>query len=481
MKITFVDSPLEKGERTPERVFGCTYGRYPIPNIFLLYAAAVLEEKGYDISYLNGPALGLNSEGFSNFLKSDLSDVYIFYSVNLSRNVDRRARENIRRLRGEDIIIVSIGPAATYYIDDFVDHINTFVVRGESEQILPELFSVLNNSRSGLGSVKGLSFLGEDGVVNNPSAQPLKDLDSLPFPARHLLAESHYFNPKFGGKNGRFTAILTSRGCPYRCVYCVPNSLSFARELEFKKDNGCKPPYRTRSAADVINEFRELQKNGYSHVSIIDDEFTINRDRVLDICRGIKDLGILWGCLARADSLDEELALVMAEAGCVYVDVGVESLEQDILDDIRKDISALAIKTSVKSLKKAGIFTKLNILIGSSTLETRETIRSTVKGAIAMKPDSIMFGICNPFPGTVFYDMALSGGLFDRGDYYPVDVQKNSTISLPLVSSSELEKELRRANFKFFFSPRFVLKNIWRLRSPVRFCRASAALWRKFF
>lgn len=477
MKITFIDSPVNRGERVPERVFGCTYGRYPIPNIFLLYSASVLEEKGYDVKYVNCTAQGMNVTAFDDFLKNDRSDAYIFYSVNLSREIDRRSRSRIRLLRGPEVAIVSIGPAPTYYVSDFIDDEMTFVVRGEPELVLPELFSSLDDP----SGISGVSILKNGSISNGSRSEPLLDLDGLPFPARHLLTEDFYFNPKFGGRKGKFTAMLTSRGCPYRCVYCVPNSLSFARELEFKKDMDRKPPYRARSSGNVIDEFSYLQHSGYSHISIIDDEFTIDRKRVLEICDGISGMGISWGCLARTDSIDSELAAAMVKAGCIYVDIGVESLEQEILDDIRKDINAESIKESVGLLKKAGIFTKLNILIGSSSLETGKTIRRTVDGAIALKPDSIMFSICNPFPGTEFYDIAMSNGFFDQGDYFPVDVQKRSTISLPGASSEYLERELRRANLKFFLSPRFILRNIWRLRSPGRFARAFAALWRKLF
>lgn len=477
MKVTFVDSPVKRGERVPERVFGCTFGLYPMPNILLLYSAAALEDAGHETVYLNCPLSGIGVQDFHRFLKNDESDVYVFYSVNLSREIDRRTREMIRSVRGDEIPIVSVGPAPTYYVGDFLDDGRTFVIRGEPELILPELLMNLHDP----SQVAGISFIRGEEIVQTPPAAPIQDLDALPYPSRHLLKRDDYFNPKFSGCRGAFTAVLTSRGCPYRCLFCVPNSLSFTCELEYRKKAGRKPPYRSRSALSVIGEFRALSEDGYSCLSVIDDEFVIDRQRTMDICEGIKDLGLSWGCLARADSIDRELAGVMADAGCVYVDIGVESLDQRILDDIRKDIEAETIRSSVEHLKEAGIFAKLNILIGSSALETRETVRSTVDAAIAMKPDSIMFSICNPFPGTEFYDIARDNGYFHSGDYYPVDVQKNSTISLPSISRLQLEKELRRANRKFFLSPWVIGRNLWRLRNPASFLRLLNVLRKKLF
>ncbi len=475
MKVTFIDPPVRCGERVPERVFGCTYGLYPIPNIFLLYSAAVLEEAGHQVSYLNCPLSGINQSGFDDFLRNDRSDTYLFHSVNLSRKVDQRARNRIRSLRGGSIPIVSMGPAPTYCADDFIDDENTFVVRGEPELLLPGLVE----GGADLSALPGLSFLRDNTVSGTDPACPVENLDDLPFPARHLLDEGSYFNPKFRDCSGKFTAMLTSRGCPYRCVFCVPNSLSFARELEYRRVSGHKPPYRARSAANVVEEFELLRKEGYTCVSLIDDEFVIDRDRIIEICHGITGMGISWGCLARADSIDRELAEAMSAAGCVYVDVGVESMDQRILDDIRKDISADVVRDTVTVLGEAGILPKLNILLGSSPLENRETIRKTVDAAIAMKPDSIMFSICNPFPGTEFYDTAMERGYFHKGDYYPVDVQKSSTISLPLISGSQLEREIRRANRKFFLSSDLIIRNLWRLRHPVSFLRVLGALRRK--
>jgi len=477
LKVTFLDPPVERGQRIPERVFGCTYGLYPIPNIFLLYSAAVLQDEGHQVRYVNGPGEKLTSDGLKEFLMEDNSDVYVMYSVYLSREIDLKTCRIICELHPEAIVIF-IGPAPTYNPEDYLLSDKSIVVRGEPEFTLANLIGSIDDP----SGINGISYLKAGLPVHNQPAEPLEDLDILPYPARHLLDEKSYFNPKFQSRNeGRFTALLTSRGCPYRCIYCVPNSLSFAREIEYRKAMEKKPPYRARSADNVIAEFRMLKEQGYGQVSVIDDEFAISKDRAHRICDGLEGMGISWGCLSRADSLDEELIRHMSAAGCDYIDIGVESFDQAILDDVRKDLDVETIEKSIVLLKQAGIMAKLNILIGSSPLETIKTIRNTVDHALSLKPDSIMFGICNPFPGTEMYSIAKNSGYFTKGDYYPVDVQKESTISLPHVSKAELEREVRRANRRFFLSPRFILGNLYRLGSPRSFGRGVMALMRKLF
>ncbi|MBF0104931.1 MAG: radical SAM protein [Deltaproteobacteria bacterium] len=476
MIITFIDPPPSKDSRIPERVFGCTYGLYAMPNIFLLTAAAVLEQRGHRVRYINTPLKKWGEHKFVAFLEHDTSDVYIIYAVNLSYDTDMNAVSRIKRQKPR-AKIVFIGPAPTSHDSKYIIAPDIFCVRGEPDFALADLIDHINTPEK----AANVSYLRAGKVVANPATEPIKDLDTIPFPARHLIDDGGYFNPKFKTPVKRFTVVLTSRGCPYPCSFCVPNSLSFATEIEYKKTHNKKPPYRVRSPQNVLKELRTLKKSGFTHISFIDDEFTINKKRVLEICHGLEGLNLSWGCLARADSLDEALVHQMAKAGCEYVDIGVESLDQSILDDIKKNIRVETIQSATQLLKKEGIFAKLNILLGASERETIETIRKTIDGVIALKPDSIMFSLCNPFPGTDYYTLSKEKGYFVKGDYYPIDVQKETTISLPHISKEQMEKEIRRANRRFFLSPSFIANNIYRLRSPLGLIKSLSALYKKIF
>jgi len=171
----------------------------------------------------------------------------------------------------------------------------------------------------------------------------------------------------------------------------------------------------------------------------------------------------------------------MAAAGCQFIDIGVESFDQRILDDVRKNLKVETIERAVKIIKKHGIKAKINILVGCSTLESKETIARNRKVVRKLDVDQVMYNITNPFPGTELYDIAKRDGWFVDGDYRPADVQKEAIIKLPNLTPDELIREVRRANREFFLSPRFVMKNILRFRSPRDFFDAVKALSRKLF
>ena len=458
MNILFFDPPALVRNKIPERVFGCTYSLHPFPNIFVFQVAAVAKSKDHSVRYRNFPLERAGLEEFISFLKADKSDVYCIYSVNLATRADLETLRVIREVRGSRKVIF-FGPAPTYDPDEYLKDENVIVVRGEPEITFSELIDAEND----LGNVKGISYLRDNYIRHNPAREINRNLDQLPFPARELADVEKYYNPKFADE--KFTAILTSRGCPYRCKFCVPCSLSFAREIEHKKEHLQKPPYVTRSAKSVIEEFIQIKQQGYTAVSILDDEFTIDKKRTIEICRGIKELKITWGCLARADSLDEDIVKEMSRAGCRYIDIGVESFDQRILDDIQKKLDVATIEKAVDLTKKHRILAKINIMFGSSPLESKETVKETLRRLKELKLESVMFSICNPFPGTEYYQCAKEKGWFVKGDYYPIDVQKESTVSLPFVSKKELEHFAWKANLMFFFDPAFIFKNMLKIRS----------------
>ncbi|MBI5678871.1 MAG: radical SAM protein, partial [Planctomycetes bacterium] len=331
-------------------------------------------------------------------------------------------------------------------------------------------------AKSNIKGIKSVSFRASDEVIHNANREPIEDLDALPFPARHLLEERDvYYNPKLGMRP--FTAVCTSRGCSYRCIYCVPSSLSFSRELEYKHHLGKKPPVRKRSPESIIEEFKLLKSQGYKAVNVQDDQFVWGEERTIKICEGIKDLDIVWGCSARSDHLTEPIVKAMAEAHCKFIDLGVESFNQEILDYVKKDIDVKKNEDAIALVKKYGINAKINIMFGASPLETMDTIKRNMEEVKRLKVDQVMYNIANPFPGTDFYKIAKENKLFVYGDYKPVNVAREANIAYPHLGKTDLEKAVRRANFEFFLTPRFILKNVRRLGS----LDSLKAMFRKLF
>ena len=171
----------------------------------------------------------------------------------------------------------------------------------------------------------------------------------------------------------------------------------------------------------------------------------------------------------------------MSEAGCVYIDIGVESFNQNILNDIQKNLNVEAVEKTINLTKQYNIFAKINIIFGSSPLETKATIQETLQEIKRLNPDAAMFSICNPFPGTEYYTIAKKNKWFVKGDYYPIDVQKESTISLPNISKKELELIVKKANLQFFLHPKFIIKNIRRVKSLSELMNKIKTLQKKLF
>ncbi len=476
-KITFLTPPALGSKLAADRVFGCNYGYYPVPNIFILTCAAVLEQEGFKVKYVDGAIEKWTRNDLIDFLKKDDSDLYIIYTVYLAKETDLQTIELIREYKSS-MPVVCMGPVPTEIPEMFLRDENVYIVRGEPEMTLKELAKSFREDKP-LENIQSLSYRTNGTVHNNPLRPVIEDLDSLPLPARHLIDIQKYYNPKLGVQP--FTVVLTSRGCSYQCTYCVPCSLSYARELEYRCNLGRKPPVRQRSAENVLKEIRMLKKKGYRSIGFIDDQFIWDEQRVLDICKGLEEINLEWGCLARADRLNERLVRALARSKCQYVDIGVESFDQEVLDDIKKDLDVNTIFYAVDLLKKYGITAKINVLIAASPLETADTIKNNIRIIKRLKPDSVMYGITNPFPGTVFNKIARREGWMLYDEYKPVDVQKECIISYPHLSNRQIERLARTANLRFFLSPSFLAQNLAKIRSPKALLNALATFKRKLF
>ena len=322
MKLTFLVPPCYDNKQPAERSAGCTRVVYPMINIYELTAAAALRDLGgYEVDYQDFVFNGTGSaseKDFKEFLQKDNSDVYLIWTVNLSLNSDLTAISIIREFH-PDTPVILMGPGATYFINRALQtHPNIFIVRGEPELTLLELLDALSSGREPEG-IKGVSYTDKNGkIVNNPSRPLNEDLDALPFPARDLLKGKIYHNPKL--KTGPYTTMFTSRNCPYRCIYCVPSSLTFAREIEFRKDHpGRKPTIGFRSLESVKKEIDILAAQGVKAIGFMDDNFIWNEERTKGICDILRPHGIVWGCQARVDAITEPIAKMLGESGCRYV------------------------------------------------------------------------------------------------------------------------------------------------------------------
>jgi radical SAM superfamily enzyme YgiQ (UPF0313 family) len=453
MRVSFITPPPLDGKLPVDRLYGCNYGLYFLPHVPTLYLATESQERGHKVDIVDFASQKKDAKAFESHMKKELSDIYVFYTVFLTSETDKLARDMIRKTN-PNAKFIFVGPQPTWDPKMFLDNKDSIVVRGEMDISLQKAMSAIDSEKR-LSKVKGVSGFG----FENGMSEIVKDINKLPIPDRNLLDHSPYFNPKM--KKTPHTAMLTSRGCSYRCTYCVPNSLSFARELEFKKKSKKKKPVVTvRTADSVVKEFRELVDQGFRSVSIIDDQFLWGERRTLDICNGIKNLDVEWSCLARPDRINKRVAEAMASAGCSYIDIGVESFDQKILDSVNKDLKVSEVFKAIDVIKNAGIEPELNILLGSSPLETEKTIKKTLDTVKSLDVRYVLFSITSPFPGTEFYYMCKKNSWMITPDYVPIDPAKDSLISYPHLSKDRLEYWASRAYREFYFRPSYILKQL---------------------
>ncbi|MGD0088844.1 MAG: radical SAM protein [Planctomycetota bacterium] len=480
MKATFLTPPPLDGALAAERIFGCNYGIYPSPNIFVLILAAILKETGFEVQLKDFAGGKRSREEFEASLAGDDSQLYLFYTVFLSKKTDLLARDIVRKYRPK-ARFVFLATEPTSGPEQFVAE-DSVVVRGEPDDTVREAAPKIVRGED-LSQVLGISYWKDGRVIHNAPRPIIGDLDRLPFPDRSLTGGTAYYNPKLSRRP--YTAIVASRGCANRCYYCVPNSLDFAREIEYRnldKDRR-KPPVRMRSAGNILAEIRQMKEAGYRSFFVLDDQFLWSEPRTLELMAGLKGLDMEWACLARVDRLlNEGIVKEMAEAGCALVALGVESFNQEILDYIKKDVKVEMIYKAVGNLKKYAIQSEINILLGSCPLETIGTIRHTVAEAIRLDADFALISVCTPFPHTEFNRLAREKGWMIAPEYQAIDPMKQSFISYPHLTRAQLEREVRRAYFRFYFRPSYILKRLRRLtglRDLLAKLKAAASILRK--
>jgi len=339
-----------------------------------------------------------------------------------------------------------------------------FVVIGEPENTILELANALEKKAPDYNSIRGIGFV-QDGVpiITSPRP-PLEDLDSLPFPARDLLPMKEYFaavkeNPLRGEIYKPWAEILTSRGCPYSCVFCT-HHIVWGRK------------WRGRSPENVVDEIEQVVKTYHvKQIDFLDDNMTLDRKRMEDICdliikRGLK---IEWFTPngVRADTLNERLLTKMKKSGCKKIRVAPESGVQHVVDHIiKKNLDLKSVERAVVLCKKVGIKVGCFFVIGLIG-ETKEQINETIKFAYRLRQlgaESFVFSIATPIQGTELYEQAKRGGFLRDCFSDEALASAEPLIETPEFTANELRELCAQANL---VNPTFTrAKMIRAVRNP---------------
>ncbi len=413
----------------------------------LAYIGAVLEDAGHNVWALD---LNIQEDNLENFLKSkQINVVGISATTPLIKSAWKIA-ERVKKF-DENISTVIGGPHVSALPDEsleneFVD----FVVRGEGEMTTFELWNELEGQKR-FDKIAGLSFKKNGKIIHNIERSLIEDLDTIPFPARHLfpsLKEYTAAQPLISNKKS--AGIFTSRGCPYGCCFC------------FKAVFGRK--FRTRSVENVLKEWEFLVKEyGAEEIAVQDDAFNLNEKRAIEICNGIieRGLSIDW-CTPngiRADWLSEKMANAMKKSGCYLVWFGVESGNQEVVTKIiGKALNLETVKEAVKTAQKQKIQVGAFFVLGNPG-ETAKTMDDTINFALKLNPDYCQFTIAGPFPGTNLRKLVLEKGnlLLKDWDYYG-HYQGKAYFDYENLFHEIVEKKFTEAYRRFYFRPQFALK-----------------------
>ena len=409
----------------------------PLPPTDLLYLAAIAEDCGFEAKIKDYSI----EENFIKDLNEFMPDYILANITTPTFKSDMEALAQAKNILKNVKIIVKGAPFLTYnsnviYENPFIN----YVIIGEPELTLKDILNgVPDNEILGICYSENMQS-----IKNNP--RPLNEnLDSLPFPARHLIDNALYKRPD----NGNIQAVIkVSRGCPFHCFFCLATPVS-----------GTK--VRTRSPENIIKEIKECVEK-YKIKNFL---FNFDREWTISLCKKIikSGLKITWSSNTRADTMDEEMAKLMYKSGCRLVSIGVESGSQQILDNIGKKITLEQIRNTVKILKRNKIKIYNYFVIGLPW-ETEKTVEETIKFAIDLDSDFISFYTATPLPGSKFFAYAMINQLIEG------QLNFDKAYYVPTVKTHELSKERvlelhKLAIKKFYLRPKFILKTLLGIKS----------------
>lgn len=371
------------------------------PPLGLAWIAAVLERAGHKVRIIDSPTEGIKLTTFINEVKSWSPDVV---GLTALTPTVYKAYDTVKAIKeyDKDIPVVMGGPHVTFMYDEALNHGVDIVVRGEGEYTMLELVNTIEKvgmDKDALREVKGIVFMSNGEIVRTKDRPIIRNLDELPFPARHLLPMDKY---TLFGKPIKIIHVMASRGCPYGCSFCS-TSYYWGRMIRY------------RSAKNVADEIEDAVNKYKTNIIVFtDDEFTLGKRFVYEFLKELDERGldINFSCGSRVDTIDEEMMKALMRHGCTALYFGVESASQDTINRIGKRITieqAIKVFQWVHKLKANAV---ASFVIGFPW-ETIEDMKRTAKFAVKLDPSYAQFTVATPYPGTPLYYQAVNENLIE--------------------------------------------------------------------
>jgi anaerobic magnesium-protoporphyrin IX monomethyl ester cyclase len=444
------------------------------PYLGLLYVAAALRQKtGIETRIIDSNADGLNLDDITGIITAEKSDIVGFSVLTFNLLNCLEVAKIVRKYSPESKICFGGWHPTLYPEETLMQECVDYIVKGEGEDTFSELVKAhIKNPydfQRKLSEINGLGYKIANGAIKiNENRELKKNLDDLSFPAYDLVDSSKYSN--LLACSDHTTTIMTSRGCPHRCIFC---------DLR-------KTPYRYRSPANILEEIKTLAKSGAKEFFIQDDNFTISRKRTMAFCRLLIESGlnIKYKISSRVDYLDDELIEYLKKSGCYRIYFGVESGSQKILKYLSKGITIDQIENTFRLAKKHGIDRCAYVIIGSYP-ETREDIDKTLRLIKKIKPEHLHCSICTPMPKTHLYQRLLGEGVI-KEDYWLAFAQNPvPTFKTPFYNKFFNAQELRdmqnKIQRRFYFNPMIALREIKKTHGLKQFLMKSKMAFKVLF
>ncbi|MDJ0753636.1 MAG: radical SAM protein [Ardenticatenaceae bacterium] len=391
----------------------------------------------YYLTHVTAPTL--ENDMYGCFLAKARGAVTLGFGT----HVTPMPRETMRPYPALDIILLG-EPDLT--LRDLLDHLENKVEQRPDN--IKKLFAdhdpAYKPSFSEDGSIemcgiKGIVWRQGDEIIINAHRPFIPCLDDMPHPLHHLLPLHDYRMPMI---KGPFTFIVTSRGCPAGCTYCI-------KHVSYQYTT------RIRSPENIMEELWMLKNLGMDNIHMYADLFTVHRDQVMGLCKLMIDEGIdiKWTCNSRVDFVDEEMLQMMAKAGCWFISWGIESGNEDILKHAHKGINLDKAQKALTWARQAGIKNWGYFIIGLPH-ETKETIRQTIEFSKKLPLDIALFHVAAPYPGTPFFFEVIENDWFRKDTRWEmVDMDKGTVLDYPGLSAEELLYWQKRAFREWAFRP----------------------------
>ena len=319
-----------------------------------------------------------------------------------------------------------------------------YIICGEGEITLKGLVSNLKKEK-----IKGLVYRKKGKIVKNKTRELIKDINLLPLPARHKIELKKYIPLPGNYKKLPSTAIVTSRGCPYKCTFC--NKSVFSNTIRF------------RSPANIVKEIEHcISEYGIYDFRFNDDTLTINQKRLEKLCKLIidKNIKIFWNCYSRVEHVNLPLLKLMKQAGCYHIKYGLESGSEKILKKLNKTFSLEQARKAIKLTKKAGIEAKAMFMLGIPG-ETIKDIEKTIRFSKLIAPDIATFLVFTPLPGSQLYSGLDKSGKLEHHNWDKYSQHDGYLIKG--INEKVIKKYFKKAYLSFYLRPSYFIQRFKRL------------------